>query len=292
LHGNVVMMGGFRGSVLRDPVADQRLWIPLKVPTGIRKVTLALGLTDEDELKSREKIVGTKMLTHVGPLDMGKTLKSVSSSFSQHPSVCPSADAGFGADRHTLTSISHSQKLAARGPRLSIPFVPQSVVQHVHPSNSSSHNSPSSPSIANSNSQPDNLLLKPRLKVLSWGYDFRLKLQTPSRELIERLTEMKRESKERGEGIDGQGIGAVVICHSVSCLSLYRLVISADQFIRSDGRSGRPSRSKSSARSDNLSRNRFRWIAISRLRQRPRTVGPRSRVQKESRSRKSKCRLL
>jgi len=76
LSGNVVMLGGFRGSVLRDPVADQRLWIPLKVPTGIRKVTLALGLTEEDEARSKEKIVGTKMLTHVGPLDMGKTLKS------------------------------------------------------------------------------------------------------------------------------------------------------------------------------------------------------------------------
>lgn len=75
LCGNVVMLGGFRGSVLRDPVADQRLWIPLKVPAGIRKVTLALGLTEEDELRSKEKIVGTKMLTHVGPLDMGKTLK-------------------------------------------------------------------------------------------------------------------------------------------------------------------------------------------------------------------------
>lgn len=71
------MLGGFRGSVLRDPVADQRLWIPLKVPAGIRKVTLALGLTEEDEHRSKEKIVGTKMLTHVGPLDMGKTLKCV-----------------------------------------------------------------------------------------------------------------------------------------------------------------------------------------------------------------------
>lgn len=75
LHGNVLMMGGFRGSVLRDPVANMRIWIPLKVPTGIRKVTLALGLTEEDEERSREKIVGSKMLTHVGPLDLGRSLK-------------------------------------------------------------------------------------------------------------------------------------------------------------------------------------------------------------------------
>jgi len=69
------MMGGFRGSVLRDPVANMRIWIPLKVPTGIRKVTLALGLTEEDEERSKEKIVGTKMLTHVGPIDLGRMLK-------------------------------------------------------------------------------------------------------------------------------------------------------------------------------------------------------------------------
>ncbi|GAA5877946.1 hypothetical protein JCM16303_002788 [Sporobolomyces ruberrimus] len=194
LHGNVLMLGGFRGSVLRDPVADQRLWIPLKVPAGIRKVTLALGLTEEDEARSKEKIVGTKMLTHVGPLDMGKTLK------------------------HTLTSISHSQKLAARGPRLSIPFVPHSVVQHVqHPTSSSSPTRKAS----NGSSQPstENVqLLKPRLRVESWGYDFRLKLQTPSKELVERLTQLKKESKDRGEGFDGQGIGAVVICHSMGGL--------------------------------------------------------------------------
>ncbi|GAA5903329.1 uncharacterized protein JCM6883_002763 [Sporobolomyces salmoneus] len=193
LHGNVVMLGGFRGSVLRDPVADQRLWIPLKVPAGIRKVTLALGLTEEDELKSKEKIVGTKMLTHVGPLDMGKTLK------------------------HTLTSISHSQKLAARGSRISIPFVPHSIIPHVHSSASSSSQGSNHPP-TNNHSIPSDLLLKPRIKVESWGYDFRLKLQTPSRELVERLTQLKAESKARGEGPDGEGLGAVVICHSMGGL--------------------------------------------------------------------------
>ncbi|GAA5964177.1 hypothetical protein JCM3765_005368 [Sporobolomyces pararoseus] len=192
LSGNVVMLGGFRGSVLRDPVADQRLWIPLKVPAGIRKVTLALGLTEEDEQRSKEKIVGTKMLTHVGPLDMGKTLK------------------------HTLTSISHAQKVAAKGPRLSIPFVPQAVVHHVH-NNSSSTSTTSSPSDQNVQSRTENLL-KPRIKVESWGYDFRLKLQTSSKELVERLTQLKRESQARREGPNGEGLGAVVICHSMGGL--------------------------------------------------------------------------
>ncbi|GAA5930718.1 uncharacterized protein JCM15063_002439 [Sporobolomyces koalae] len=178
LYGNVVMTGGFRGSVLRDPVADQRIWIPMKVPAGLRKVTLALGLTEQDENSSRDRIVGTKMLTHVGPLDMGKSLK------------------------HLFTSIRHSQKAALRGSRLSIPFMP--------------HGS-STPS-AETEAKREERLLRPPIKVESWGYDFRLSLQTPSKELVERLTRLKQESRARGEGPNGQGLGAVVICHSMGGL--------------------------------------------------------------------------
>lgn len=47
LTGNVVVMGGYRGSILRDAKTGKRLWIPLRVGFGLRKPQLALGLTDE-----------------------------------------------------------------------------------------------------------------------------------------------------------------------------------------------------------------------------------------------------
>jgi len=99
-------------------------------------------------------------------------------------------------------SISNSQRLAQKGPRLSIPFVPSS---------SSTSTDPTS-----SNPTSQEAREYPPLRVESWGYDFRLKLETPSRELVEKLTRLKDESKMRGEGPHGAGLGSVVICHSVS----------------------------------------------------------------------------
>jgi hypothetical protein len=31
LHGNVLMMGGYRGSILRDAKSGRRVWVPLRV---------------------------------------------------------------------------------------------------------------------------------------------------------------------------------------------------------------------------------------------------------------------
>ncbi|KAK4052319.1 hypothetical protein OIO90_004400 [Microbotryomycetes sp. JL221] len=52
------------------------------------------------------------------------------------------------------------------------------------------------------------------------GYDWRRRLELSSAELIERLERLKRESKARGEGPDGQGEGATVIAHSMGGLVL------------------------------------------------------------------------
>ncbi|KAM0786141.1 hypothetical protein ACM66B_006949 [Microbotryomycetes sp. NB124-2] len=52
------------------------------------------------------------------------------------------------------------------------------------------------------------------------GYDWRRRLELSSAELIERLERLKQESKERGEGKDGQGEGATVIAHSMGGLVL------------------------------------------------------------------------
>ncbi|GAA5862117.1 hypothetical protein JCM3774_006180 [Rhodotorula dairenensis] len=76
LYGNVVMLGGYRGSVLRDAKTHKRLWIPLKVGFGLRKADLGLGLEPEDELRSAETVIATSMLAQVGGwIDLGKKLK-------------------------------------------------------------------------------------------------------------------------------------------------------------------------------------------------------------------------
>lgn len=49
---NVTMLGGYRGSILRDAHSGRRLWVPLKVGFNVRKAELAIGLTEEDELRS------------------------------------------------------------------------------------------------------------------------------------------------------------------------------------------------------------------------------------------------
>lgn len=53
LDGNVLMLGGYRGSILRDAETGRRLWVPLKVGFNVRKAELAIGLTDEDERRSK-----------------------------------------------------------------------------------------------------------------------------------------------------------------------------------------------------------------------------------------------
>lgn len=76
LHGNIVVLGGYRGSILRDAKTNKRLWIPLRVGFGLRKVDLSLGLSDEEEERSGETVKAGKMLMSVGGIiDLGKRLK-------------------------------------------------------------------------------------------------------------------------------------------------------------------------------------------------------------------------
>ncbi|GAA6051433.1 hypothetical protein JCM3770_000518 [Rhodotorula araucariae] len=76
LSGNVVMMGGFRGSVLRDAKTNKRLWIPLKVGFGLRRADLGLGLEEDDEMNSEERVIAGNMLTQIGGwIDLGRKLK-------------------------------------------------------------------------------------------------------------------------------------------------------------------------------------------------------------------------
>ncbi|KAK3898889.1 hypothetical protein C8A05DRAFT_37518, partial [Staphylotrichum tortipilum] len=75
LTGDIVIMGGYRGSILRSAKAPhRRLWVPVKVQLGVRKVNLEVGLDDEDEEQMEKSIIPGGMLQNIGPVDISKRL--------------------------------------------------------------------------------------------------------------------------------------------------------------------------------------------------------------------------
>ena len=75
LTGDLVVMGGYRGSILRSAKPPNRqLWVPIKVGLNIRKVDLEVGLQPQDEEDMKEHIYASGMLSHIGPVDMGRRL--------------------------------------------------------------------------------------------------------------------------------------------------------------------------------------------------------------------------
>ncbi|CAF9906799.1 MAG: hypothetical protein GOMPHAMPRED_004933 [Gomphillus americanus] len=75
LTGDVVVLGGYRGSTLRSAEPPHRqLWAPIKIGFGMRNVDLEVGLNPEDELTMEDRIFPSGMLTNVGPIDISKRL--------------------------------------------------------------------------------------------------------------------------------------------------------------------------------------------------------------------------
>lgn len=75
LTGDVVVLGGYRGSVLRSAQPPHRqLWVPIKVGLNLRKVDLEVGLTREDEEKMEQTIIPSGVLSHIGPIDICRRL--------------------------------------------------------------------------------------------------------------------------------------------------------------------------------------------------------------------------
>lgn len=75
LTGDLVIMGGYRGSILRSSKPPNRqLWVPIKVGLNLRKVDLEVGLQPEDEENMKDHIFASGMLSHIGPIDMGRRL--------------------------------------------------------------------------------------------------------------------------------------------------------------------------------------------------------------------------
>lgn len=75
LTGDVVIIGGYRGSVLRSAKPPHRqLWVPMKVGLNLRKVDLEVGLNPEDEERMEETIIPSGVLSHIGPVDICRRL--------------------------------------------------------------------------------------------------------------------------------------------------------------------------------------------------------------------------
>ncbi|KAG8415087.1 hypothetical protein J3459_009718 [Metarhizium acridum] len=75
LTGDVVILGGYRGSVLRSAEPPhQQLWAPVKLGFNMRKANLEVGLEDEDEETMEERIIPSGMLKHIGPVDVSRKL--------------------------------------------------------------------------------------------------------------------------------------------------------------------------------------------------------------------------
>ncbi|GAB7349723.1 hypothetical protein MBLNU459_g0460t1 [Dothideomycetes sp. NU459] len=75
LTGDVVVLGGYRGSILRSAEPPNRqVWVPIKVGLNIRKVDLEVGLDATADETMEEKIIPGGMLSHIGPVDISKRL--------------------------------------------------------------------------------------------------------------------------------------------------------------------------------------------------------------------------
>lgn len=75
LTGDLVILGGYRGSVLRSAEPPHRqLWVPMKVGLNVRKVNLEVGLNPEDEERMEESIIPSGMLKNIGPIDISRRL--------------------------------------------------------------------------------------------------------------------------------------------------------------------------------------------------------------------------
>lgn len=74
LEGDVVIMGGYRGSKLVYTKTGQKIWVPLKAGFNFTNADLYINPGPDGEKETQKKIHSSGMLTHVGPVDISKKL--------------------------------------------------------------------------------------------------------------------------------------------------------------------------------------------------------------------------
>lgn len=75
LEGDLVVLGGYRGSILRSAEPPHRqLWVPIKVGLNLRKVDLEVPFEADADEHMEDTIIPSGMLKHIGPVDIAKRL--------------------------------------------------------------------------------------------------------------------------------------------------------------------------------------------------------------------------
>ncbi|OBA21027.1 hypothetical protein METBIDRAFT_78122 [Metschnikowia bicuspidata var. bicuspidata NRRL YB-4993] len=72
ISGPIVVLGGYRGLILRETATGKRAWVPLKAGLNLRKIRLLLGPLPEDELRATDLIYPDGILKNIGPFDICK----------------------------------------------------------------------------------------------------------------------------------------------------------------------------------------------------------------------------
>ena len=72
---DVVLLAGYRGSILRDAKTKKRLWVPVvRAGLNIRKIDLAIPLDEDADEHTEATVVPDGMLTRMGPVDFSNKL--------------------------------------------------------------------------------------------------------------------------------------------------------------------------------------------------------------------------
>lgn len=74
LEGDVVIMGGYRGSKLVYSKTGEKIWVPIKAGFNFTNADLYINPDPNGELETQKKIHSSGMLTHVGPVDVSRKL--------------------------------------------------------------------------------------------------------------------------------------------------------------------------------------------------------------------------
>ncbi|KFY32266.1 hypothetical protein V493_00356 [Pseudogymnoascus sp. VKM F-4281 (FW-2241)] len=75
LTGDVVIMGGYRGSILKSKPSNRPLWIPpVGVGFNLGTVDLEVGLEGEDDERMEESVHASGMLRNIGVVDVSRRL--------------------------------------------------------------------------------------------------------------------------------------------------------------------------------------------------------------------------
>ncbi|KAH3680510.1 hypothetical protein WICPIJ_008252 [Wickerhamomyces pijperi] len=71
----IVIVGGYKGSILKERSTGKKLWMSLKAGFNLADVDLTIGPNPEDEIQAQKDVIAEDMMCEVGPVDISMKLK-------------------------------------------------------------------------------------------------------------------------------------------------------------------------------------------------------------------------